>query len=194
MARIRFTIGRLAVVIAFAALAIAALRQSTDLWAGGVLLMSALTLLTSILLIVHRRDAARAYWIGFALFGCVYLIASEYSGAHERLLTTRGLAYLASKRVGAMSPGQLVIFDGSSSQATQAVAFSPNGRTLAIDSGGLVRIWDVASGALVGSKGGSTENFMHIGHCLLALIFALLGGPISRFLYWRNRDPSSAES
>ena len=45
--------------------------------------------------------------------------------------------------------------------------------------------WFVNS--LAGSSG-TTENFVRIGHSLLALIAAFLGGLLSRQLYARNRE------
>ena len=43
---------------------------------------------------------------------------------------------------------------------------------------------------LTGSSG-TTENFMRIGHSLLALIAAFLGGLLSRYFFAKNREPDS---
>ena len=71
-----FTIRTLLGVILFIALVLAAFRASTDTWDSGVLGMDLLLLLTATLLAIHRTDGKRAYWLGFALFGWVYLVLS----------------------------------------------------------------------------------------------------------------------
>ena len=38
---------------------------------------------------------------------------------------------------------------------------------------------------------GTTVNFVRIGHSLLAVVGALLGGQLSRYLYTKNRQSSS---
>ena len=47
---------------------IAALRESSDLWASGVFTFTLSALLISIVLAIHRTESRRAFWIGFALF------------------------------------------------------------------------------------------------------------------------------
>jgi hypothetical protein len=37
---------------------------------------------------------------------------------------------------------------------------------------------------------GTSESFMRIGHSLLALIAAFMGGQLSRLLYAKNREPA----
>jgi hypothetical protein len=44
--------------------------------------------------------------------------------------------------------------------------------------------------SLTGSIG-TTDNFVRIGHSLLALIAALTGGYLSRHFYAKNREPAS---
>ncbi len=64
----RFTIRSLLGVVLFVAIAIAALRASTDAWDSGILGLDLLILLTAVLLAVHRTDRRPAYWLGFAFF------------------------------------------------------------------------------------------------------------------------------
>ena len=70
---IRFTIGRLLCVILVLGIALAALKESSDLWESGIFSVTLVVLLASILLAVHRTESSRAFWIGFALFGLGYL-------------------------------------------------------------------------------------------------------------------------
>jgi hypothetical protein len=93
MRRIRFTIGSLLGVVVFVAVTFAALREATDLWDSGVFTATLGLLMVSVLMAVHRNERKRAFWLGFALFGWSYLIASLVPPVESRLLTTKGLAY-----------------------------------------------------------------------------------------------------
>ncbi len=73
MHKIRFTIGGLMAVVLVAAIGFAALINPNGIWAG-VLLLSAYALLgTAILGVVFQREAARACWLGCAVFEWGYL-------------------------------------------------------------------------------------------------------------------------
>jgi hypothetical protein len=187
MRRIRFTIASLLGVVVFVAVAFAALREATDLWDSGVFNLTLLTLLSAVLLATHCTDRKRASWLGFALFGWAYLVASLVPPVESRLLTTKGLAYVDSKlsdRVIAVTFS--VTTPGGSTtagRAVQALAFSPDGKTLAVKSPGAVRLWNVTTGRPVAGPYGTTENFIRIGHSLIALVMGWLGGCLSRRLY-----------
>ena len=92
MRRFRFSIASLLGVVLFISVALAALRDPTDAWDSGILGLILLSLLTAILLTVHRTDRQRAYWLGFSLFGWVYLVAS--------LLPLIGTARTSRRRKG----------------------------------------------------------------------------------------------
>ena len=100
MKHIRFSIASLLVVVLFVAVGFAALRESSDLWDSGVFTLTLAALLISILLAVHRTESRRAFWIGFALFGWIYLGLSLVPSIESRLMTTKALAYLDSKVPG----------------------------------------------------------------------------------------------
>ena len=106
----RFTIRSLLAVVSLIAIGIAALRAADDLWDSGMLGLTVLGLMTAVPLAVHRTDGRRAYWLGFALFGWAYLVASLFPQIGPRLPTTMGLAFIDSK-----IPGR---------QATTSAAFS----------------------------------------------------------------------
>ena len=103
MRRIRFTIASLLVVVLFIGVGFAALRESNDLWDSGVFTLTLGVLLISILLAVHRTESRRAFWLGFALFGWIYLGLSLVPSIESRLITTKALAYLDSKVPGRSS-------------------------------------------------------------------------------------------
>ena len=105
MRRFRFSIAGLLGVALFVSVALAALRASTDAWDSGVLGLALLILLTATLLAVHRRDRKRAYWLGYALFGWVYLLVSQVPPLESRLPTTKGLVNLGASRSKAIPQG-----------------------------------------------------------------------------------------
>jgi hypothetical protein len=100
MKRYRFSVGSLLRAVLLVAVAVAALRASTDAWDSGVLGLALVTLTTAVLLAVHRTKERRAYGLGFALSGCVYLVASLVPPVESRLPTTKALALLDAKVPG----------------------------------------------------------------------------------------------
>ena len=96
MKRPRFTIRSLLASVVFLAVGLAALRGASAAWDSSVLGLTLVVLLASVLLAVHRTGAARAYWLGFALFGWTYLVLAEIPGIGVRLPTTRTLIYVDS--------------------------------------------------------------------------------------------------
>src|SRR5262249_6083469 len=100
MRRLRFTIAGLLGLVVVTAVAFAALREATAQWDSVVFTLVVFLLFGSVLLAVHRAGASRAYWLGFALFGVGYLVASLIPLVEARLVTSRGLAYADSKIPG----------------------------------------------------------------------------------------------
>jgi hypothetical protein len=195
MRRIRFNIASLLVVVLFVAVGVAALRESSDLWESGIFTLALAALLISILLAIHRTAKPQAFWIGFALFGSAYLGFALVPSIESRLITTKALAYLASKVPGRPPEAFTVGFSatdlGFPVNRVQTVAFDSNGTQLATSSQGTVRLWDLGSGKLLSAWRGTSENFAKIGHSLLSLIAGILGGLLSRHLYTRNRESAT---
>jgi hypothetical protein len=146
----------------------AALNASTTLWESIVFSTTLTILASSILLTVQRR---RTFWLGFALFGWIYLIASLIPPVESRLLSTKGIAYLDAKT----AKWQNVRVSG--------VAFSGNGHSLTDLED--VRIWDAQTGKPIPRPFGSFANFRRIGHSLLALLAGTLGGFMGTWLQTR---------
>ena len=76
----------------------------------------------------------------------------------------------------------------------QNVAFTVDGNQLATSSLGIVRLWDVGTGRLLGGWTGTTETFVRIGHSIFALLTGWFGGLLSRCLCRTSRaqEPSTA--
>ncbi len=202
MRRIRFNIASLLVAVLVLGVGFAALRESSDLWESGVFTLTLTALLISILLAVHRSEKRRAFWVGFALFGWTYLGLSLVPSIESRLISSTALTYVRSEvargslkitKVRHSGNWRLVQTMGleSTSQPVQSVVFTNVGKQLATTNKGQVRVWDVATGNLLGGWSGTTENFVRIGHSLLSLIAGILGGQLSRHLYARNRESAT---
>jgi hypothetical protein len=188
MRRVRFSIASLILVIVFVAVGIAALRAATEIWDAGLFGTTLGILLISVLLAVHRAGRRRAYWLGFALFGGTYLVATLVPPVESRLPTTAGLHYL-NAQLPNRDTAQLVLTNNASmSDASDVIVMTQKHQSAAQDyrltfrqTQG-VRLWDAVTGRLLSSSGRNSESFRHIGQSLLALVVAFVGGQISRVL------------
>src|SRR5579864_2027208 len=195
----RFSIASLLGAVFFVAIAIAGLRAASDLWDSILFTTTLALLLISTLLAVHRQDRRRAFWVGFALFGSAYLVASLVTPVESRLLTTKALASLDAARQNAPKGSRLGFFEyydgdglpdvivstvsepvallrnvgNSKFQDVTALAATPQSATLR---------QFLALGLLKASSGGTSESFVRIGHTLTALMMAFVGAHLSRFI------------
>lgn len=184
MRRFRFSIAGLLGVVSFIAVALAALRASTAAWDGCLLGLALAVLLTATLLAVHRTHHKRAYWLGFVLFGWTYLVASFVPPVESRSPTTKGLAYLES-RLPSEEAVSTVLYRmlGDPADSGSPLPVVPD----LTDAGAAdwAYTWRLTGAALPGSAS-THENFVRIGHSLLALVVALIGGILSRWMYDKN--------
>ena len=199
MRRFRFRLGTLVILVLLLGICFAALRESNDLWDSSIFSITLGVLLTSILLAIHWTVRRRAFWLGFALFGSAYLGLSLVPSIESRLITTRGLACFDSEMApsiaGALVDGDYFYwrtapFVANNSQPVPLYVNQGNGTFQDVTSAaGSNTTWFLNS--LVGSSG-TTVHFVRIGHSLLALIVAILGGLLSRHFFAKNREPVDA--
>ena len=192
MTRPRFTIAGILGSVVLVAIGLAALRSATDTWDGGVFGVILTVLMISILLVIHRKQGRRAYWLGFALFGWAYLVMSLVPPIGARLPTTKLLARLDAllgERPWINTLSQFIDQQNPSwaRPDSRTVAFSPQGDISMSTKQGLVFLGTAPNGSPLAVRGGTTQNFVRIGHSLLALILALVGGSLSRRLYSTGR-------
>ena len=176
MRRFRFSLASLMSSVLVIAVACAALRYASELWASVVFTLTVGLLLGATLCVVFRGGDARAFCLGFVLFGGGYLFVvfgpwfrGNASPQPPALLTTRLLEYLHPKL------SQTVTLPGSGS-GTNLVTLQllidenihPGPRTVVVPS------W---------------EHFQQVGHSLLALIIALVGGVLARYFCTAPREP-----
>jgi hypothetical protein len=191
MPKLRFNIASLVGVIVILGVSFAALRESSDIWERSVFTLILGVLLIAILLAVHRTESRRAFWIGFALFGWIYLGLSLVPSIESRLIATKGLAYLHSKLSERSLKINTVRHSGSWSFAHRKQVQNLSNNSAGDDGivvGHEVWLFDSTNGRLRNAWSGTTENFVRIGHSLFALLAAWLGGQLSRRLYRSSRS------
>ena len=192
MPKLRFNIRNLVTIIFILGVGFAALRESNDLWHSGVFTLTIGILLISTLLAIHRKESRRSLWIGFAVFGWIYLGFSLVPSIESRLITTKGLSYLRSKLSERSLKFNTVKHARSWSLASRNQVQNPGNNTAGND--GIVvshKVWlfDRTSGRLLTGWSGTTENFVRIGHSLFALMIGWLGGLLSHHLWRSSRSP-----
>jgi len=182
----RFSIAGLIVFTLICGVAFASLKESSGLWEHGVFNGTLLFLLIAVLLAIHRTEARRAFWLGFALFGCVYLGLSLFPPVESRLISAQGIEYLRSKLPGQSALNYVYTLTttgpGGPSQSTTTIAVSPGGNRVAAGGQNSVRVWSMPAGPFPPGTISSPENFVKIGHSWLSLALAYLGGMLSRRL------------
>jgi hypothetical protein len=192
MTRIRFSIASLLGLVLFVAIAVAALRAGSEVWDQSLFSATLAVLVLSVLLALNGNRKKRAYWLGFALFGGAYLLASLVPPVAQRLLTTQGLTFLDSKVPARGEPLTLTLKVRRNSMTQNGTSTALTLLTEDVSQGSKywgssVKLWDAATGKLLSGAGGTSENFIRIGHTLIVLVLAFLGGHASRYLYTRNR-------
>jgi hypothetical protein len=201
MRRPRVSIAALMTVVLVSGLAIAALRNADELWAGLMLALTTVLLAVAILGALYRREARRAFWVGFLLFGSAYLAASLVPASRSSLPTTQLLAHAHAKLRPApqLYAGTFWLSKGGQPAAVtlgestiRAEKFVLSNR---LDAQGDVTIEALSNGSLFlgGTLGlsGDSEHFVAVGHSLIALALAVVGGLVARAFYTSERARAS---
>src|SRR5689334_21112708 len=101
MRRPRFPISGLMVTVLVTSIGLAALHSANETWAGVMMLVTNGLLALAIVGAICRRGAARAWWLGFLIFGWSYLRLSSRTSFE---LPTIKLLELIQLSVGAPVP------------------------------------------------------------------------------------------
>ena len=80
----RTSIARLMGAVLVAAIGSAALRNSSEGWAGAMLLVTCGAVLLAAAGALNRAPGERAWWLGFALFGGGYLALAHWTASSPR--------------------------------------------------------------------------------------------------------------
>ena len=200
----RFTILGLMGLVLGVAVAIAALRNADDYWAGGLMLATALLIGVVTLGAVYHSGRRRAGRLGFAVFGGGYF-ALAFLGLSDqnlaKLPTTWLLAYVHQR----VAPPQSFIFTvhgrhgpgqtGQGTILTSNVTPGPLANTVTATTTSQFALASGVSGdtstrwksLLPGAA--NYEAFSVVGHCLFALLAGLLGMIIARRYQARRSEP-----
>ena len=168
MRRFRFSLASLMSSVLLIAVACAALRYASELWASVAFTLTVGLLFGATLCVVFRGGDARAFCLGFALFGWGYLFIAfgpwfrgKSSPQPPDLLTSKLLAYAhpeLSKTVTLPGNGPI------RPRFVSVVLHDSLGLGLGTV---LVPAW---------------EHFQQVGHSLVALLIALMGGGLARYI------------
>jgi hypothetical protein len=163
MTRLRFTLAQLMAAVVFIGLGFAALRSASLLWASAVFTLTVAVLSMAVLGAMARRGRARMPWVGFALFGWIYLGTAfgpwaDANGVGAPPYVTRWvLDYWDAAKRGPVS--RMDLLPGE-------VLFSPFPPVL------------------------NPRHFLRVGHCLAALLFGLVGAVSGRLLAVKDERPN----
>jgi hypothetical protein len=207
MRRPRFSIGSVLAIIGILAMALAAFRDPSYLWANVTFTTAMAALVMAIVNVLYSRGPRRAYWVGFALCGWTYFAITAVPGLREALcprLVTEVFFDLLYPHVAPHAqampplpaipaaparfvvnqiPGQpggafVVALPAPPVPESRWSAWSEPDRTIGVG-------FPIGTVALV-----SSEAFRRIGHAMAALLVAVLGGIYARgrCLAWGGGD------
>jgi len=196
MTRFRISLAGLMGLIAIAGVGIAALRFASETWAGVMLVVTLAFLGVAVLGVIYRREATRAWWLGFALFGGGYLVLTLgpwfSTEVQPKLPTTHVLTYVYAKlkpappqklsvRITAKGDG-ISISNATDNVSADIFEFSPQNITFE----------DILGSRLLAISG-NEQDFTQVGHCLLAWVAGMLGALIACWFH-ASRDSVTQEA
>jgi hypothetical protein len=185
MRSVRFSIAALMGVVLLAAIGFAALRNPSENWAGVVLLATLAALGIAMVGALCRSGATRGGFLGFAIFGWIYMIAAFHPlGIWPKLPTQSLLELLAPRIAGIDEPfptfGRPEGFGGMGGMGGGFRSIGTTGSD-AEAAGGFGGPGSGMAPATPGSA--ATFAFFQIGHCLFALLAACLGAFLGNRLF-----------
>jgi hypothetical protein len=207
----RFSIASILADIAIFAVALAALRSPSYLWANVTFSLALGALVVAIINAIYGRDADRAYWFGFSLCGGIYLAVCSMPGLREsvcpRLVTEVILDFLYPhlSPEGTASSGVTFIATTNTVTGLQVMPGSPTWtfptnvayvQTTPSPPVPPSVAWTEPDRTIGGTVSlSSSEAFRRIGHSMFTLLVAVLGGMFARHRYRNsimNRPGSEA--
>jgi hypothetical protein len=206
----QFSIRGLFIGVTILSVGIAALLNANgwseaDLWGGTIFLLA-----TGVLLAIYRQAGRRAFWLGFSVFGWLYLAVVIYSWTpsanpqvartdplvESSLITTR-LSHVAYNSLLPETKKQpsVPMKNGDGSAVMTVYYTNSNGQQLPMGEWPVSAASSTAantpslaftpSGTLMGANPNYVpiENFTHITHALWLLLIAAVGGKTCQLIY-----------
>lgn len=175
--RFRFSLLTLFGLITLFALGLASLMNASPLLASAWFTLVVIFLMASTLVATVHQGNGRVFWVGCTVAGWIYFLVtfSPLIGIHvpPPLLTSQCLLWLDESLGDDETPDQRSLLYMTSS-----------GWPAPRDN--WIRIWDVNAGRPQELR---EINFQQIGHGILTLLVAFVGGLSARYLRSRKREP-----
>ena len=185
----RFSIRGLMAFVLAVALAITALRNVNDVWAGGMILATPLLLGVALIGGICGAERSRARRLGFAILGGAYFALVLLGPTHPYvswLPTSQLLDYI--HRQAAPTVVGTFTFAPPAPGGVQGIPIGPDFNSSAVyvvSSKGILRTGRWAA-ILPGAS--NDEAFTIVGHCLFVMLAGLIGGAVAVwFDAWRER-------
>ena len=181
--------------ILLVAIGFAALRAASDLWARLVFSLALLVLSVGTLGLFVAHGPKRSYWLGFCLLGWGYMIACFgpwcFEEVQPRLITTWALERAAPWIV---RPRVLTLMDRGSARSEVVSSVLATPMDLSDLQAGEVRVDRISSAwpaTIYRStlSPGAPDHVLRIGHSLVTLGIAILGGWITQVWSDQNHIP-----
>jgi hypothetical protein len=200
----QFSIRSLLVGVTIAAVGLAALLNAGPWWEAAVWGGTLFVLAIAILLIVYRRQEGRAFWLGFAVLGWLYLGVVVYSWTPHAASGYPRRDPLAGQSLVTTQLAKLA-YDSLLPKTKTQENIAAESQTVALDLGipvaGEAMSRDRTTAArsrmdmIAAMMGASTtpmvpnpayvplNNFLHIAHALWLLLVAAIGGKSCQLIY-----------
>jgi hypothetical protein len=165
----RFSLRTLAVLVAGLAVIFAALFFASPLWTRIVFTAVLFGMLASIIGIVYRTGARRAFWVGFAIVGCAFC-SLYYTGIMENRMAIAPVLdalHDATKRTVSERKSQPILGKVVPGRPTR-------------------RFW------MESRDIPAKTDFREVGHLLSIPLLAMLGGFLAAYLYSRPYATSAS--
>jgi hypothetical protein len=177
MSPYRFSIRGMMTFVVLAAMAFAALRTPTRLWANAWYTMALVGVTIAMPAAVATRDGRRLFWLGFAVCGGVYFLFALTpwleDQASYRLLTTTVLDLISSS-----------VVDKSYLARTYIPAFQPPSTP---GTPTPWQVWNLSEPDATRWRHGYAELhapflYFRVGHAAFCVLIAMAGGELTRYL------------
>ncbi len=196
----QFSLRILMAFVLVSAFGLAALRNASALWATVMMMIALAFVLVAALWAVLLRGRERAWWLGFAVFGGIYLSVSVSPFRH-RLGTPRLLEYVHAKVADtsiatfdvSRSHQNSVLFrimttdgDVSERRVAKSVYDSTPAKDLLVSMAPPNRWRSLLPGAA------NFDAFQRVGHGLFALLVGLAGATVATWFHARRHRAKAA--
>lgn len=201
-----FSLKQLFLWTAFVALGCVALRNASDIWSAALLGLVILVLAAAVLLAVFRGDRQRAFWIGFATFGWLYVLLLAFGWSLDPNTTPDNPLRpwnLATTRISDICYHWL--YDAAFAKYYSAQQSSMGGMSGGMMGSGMGGP-GMYGGAMMSGGGGlggvpmappaplpgpAQHEFANVAHSLWTILLAMLGGCLASWLYATKKDSRS---